>query len=277
MKDVIVFSLLGSLALVLVLVAFYSTRRTRPHWGKTLVQNKRPWATAWFINLDSRPDRAQSATRVLQRLLIVPKRRAAITGKDPRAQELRQRTGQNGGGALGCYASHIQLWKMAALCRTSAWQLIFEDDIRLNDNLNVVQIATMMRMVLNKAPSHIGIIQFGVGYQKPCEWGRFDTTESEKTMLADATEGALTHGAALGTQAYAIRPWFARVLLNVVNKQSIRLPKAVDLLVFHVVKRMSTFSNKNIGLMFTAPWPHSSRTSGLIVQDYDAFGSDIIP
>jgi len=137
------------------------------------------------INLDSRPDRWQSATQEFKKLSICPNRFTAIPNKN--------------NPALGCYLSHLEILKKARELRKNV--LIFEDDIMLiNDYPNIIESA-----LDELANLEWDMLYFGGNILKPFY------------QITDHL-GKLTH--CQSTHSYAINASFLDELVPYIEKQA---------------------------------------------------------
>jgi len=106
---------------------------------------------SYVINLEKYYYKYELSLKILNKINLKPERFNAIYIEDENSEEIKkitypsvQYTIKNGRyshnnigskGALGCYLSHVTLWKML-LESDEEMILVFEDDININENIN---------------------------------------------------------------------------------------------------------------------------------------------
>jgi glycosyl transferase family 25 len=143
----------GKKALSLEGVQVKSLHRSRIKWKKNMGQFA--GYPIWLINLDSNPERYESAKKQLQKLGLDAERFSAIYGKnlsqaevtacyDPALNQKKFRRPLSPG-EIGCYLSHRTLWQRM-VDENIAMAFILEDDIDLEPEfLTVLEKITQLK------------------------------------------------------------------------------------------------------------------------------------
>lgn len=163
-----------------------------------------PFRAAYYINLAHRTDRKKHTDAMLETLGLQDRvqRFEAKTPSDPLAQQLKRLFPGKKKGEYGCAASHLTLWKEAAVGPSNAWTLIMEDDFDINHHIGVEDVIETMNKTTKLIPETVGFVHFSVVYgpqfQKPAP------------KLSKKLGTPVVFGAGYGFTCYAIRGDFAR-------------------------------------------------------------------
>lgn len=221
---------------------------------------KAPFCAMYYINLAHRRDRREHMDSMLATLGLQGRvqRFEAKTPSDPLAQQLERLFPDKFKGQYGCAASHLTLWRQAAVGLSNGWTLIMEDDIDFNHHIGVKDVIETMDKTTKLLPKTVGFIQFSVTdapkFQKPAP------------QLTKKLGTPVVFGAGVGFTCYAIRADFARELTD------FRKWKTPVIDVTHLGFLKSRKQQPSC-VTFVRP-SQRPRIRGLFTQ-IEAFGSDI--